>query len=65
VRLPCFLFLIERMHLSLSFHPQLSVIALFFAPQGLKNLAQGFNPGNYPINRFRPEGAREMQDEKD
>src|SRR5271157_3180564 len=28
VRLPCFFFLIERMRLSLSPHPQLSVIAL-------------------------------------
>src|SRR5271157_5180719 len=33
VRLPCFFFLIERMRLSLSPHPQLSVIALMLAQQ--------------------------------
>ena len=29
------------------------------APQGLKNLAQGFNPGKHPIKRFCPERARD------
>ena len=31
----------------------------FIAPQGLKNLAQGFNPGKHPIERFCPERARD------
>jgi hypothetical protein len=30
-----------------------------FAPEGLKNLAQGFNPGKHPIKRFALKG-REM-----
>ena len=29
------------------------------APEGLKNLAQGFNPGKHPIKRFALKG-REM-----
>ena len=28
------------------------------APEGLQDSAQGFNPGNHSIERFRPEGAR-------
>ena len=31
----------------------------FIAPEGLKNLAQGFNPGKHPIKRFALKG-REM-----
>ena len=30
-----------------------------FVPEGLKNLAQGFNPGKHPIKRFALKG-REM-----
>jgi hypothetical protein len=32
---------------------------LFYRPEGLKNLAQGFNPGKHPIKRFALKG-REM-----
>ena len=31
----------------------------FIAPEGLTNLAQGFNPGKHPIKRFALKG-REM-----
>jgi hypothetical protein len=30
---------------------------LFCAPKGLKNSAQGFNPGNCPTRATRPEGG--------
>ena len=32
---------------------------MFYAPEGLENLAQGFNPGKHPIKRFALKG-REM-----
>ena len=35
------------------------MVASILAPKGLKNLAQGFNPGKHPIKRFALKG-REM-----
>jgi hypothetical protein len=32
---------------------------MFFAPQGLRDSAQGFNPGKHPREAFRPERARD------
>ena len=31
-------------------------LGCFVAPKGLKNLAQGFNPGNYQVRRFALKG---------
>jgi hypothetical protein len=30
----------------------------FAAPKGLKNLAQGFNPGNHPVAGFALKGRK-------
>jgi hypothetical protein len=31
-----------------------------FAPEGLEDSAQGFNPGKHPRKAFRPERARDQ-----
>ena len=33
-----------------------TAVYCFIAPEGLKNLAQGFNPGKHPIKRFALKG---------
>jgi hypothetical protein len=33
---------------------------MFFAPEGLQDSAQGFNPGKYPKKAVRPERARDQ-----
>ena len=33
---------------------------MFFAPEGLQDSAQGFNPGKHPRKAFRPERARDQ-----
>jgi hypothetical protein len=38
---------------------EVKAVYCFIAPEGLKNLAQGFNPGKHPIKRFALKG-REM-----
>ena len=32
---------------------------MFFAPEGLQDSAQGFNPGKHPSKAVRPERARD------
>jgi hypothetical protein len=33
-----------------------AILGCFIAPKGLKNLAQGFNPGNHQAKRFALKG---------